>query len=915
MATNSFENFLNMVEDAEVKETEVAKVAPFDLKSKTEKIIFMKCRAKNFKSIGNDFMEIDFVRNKTTLIVSEDNGSGKSTMCVWAPYFALFGKPYNNKEKIGALVNSANRKEMLVELEFNTKGESYMIRRGYKPSLFELYVMVGNDWVKLESEAALKDQQKFLDDLIGFDAKIAENVMILGSEKFVPFVEMDAPSRRHVVETIWDLAVFPVMLKIAKEEQAVNQRKFSETSIAIDQTQEKLRTLQLVESEINTTSELLETTKAQLNSDQELFERRRLEYTEYKETNTKDINELNQKLEAERTRLDSIVKEIDIEFCPRISEIERKISGLGSEKANDLDIINQKFRDDSKPISDREQSLNERKQNEENAIYESSKVLLSKICEKRDAKRAELELSHQSSLDSFIPAILDELRLIELKEELSVTETKHAGRIEYATTLHNETNNQIQLLHTAQAERSKTEFELKHISSELEALGREVEEFSHLGVCPTCRQTIGEKAISLLNESLSERRNTLTEKFNGIKKNLSDRIEICENISKEIDTLRAEIVEVDKSIEITKSSIAEYYLEISQIERTNEEFNRKQKEKITERFKENLAELELWYSQETMKIENKRDLSLAAVRNKYETEELEILNSKSELVSTHNRNCQEIDEKYDYRLRELSKELEVTKNNRDHQIQIKSAETNKEIEVLSARIRSLTSKFEEYHISASEEILRLGKSIKSMKEMVATNQSKIDQKRATLDSDRQELETNQTSLTHDIEAIGERAEAYKYVINELGDKAAKADIIKAYLPYLNSKINEYLAALNLFVGFKIDENFEVEFTSPDRKGQTTFSLSKGQLTRMNLSVLFALRDVANLKASISSNLLILDETIEPLSAQGVREVMEMMNTKFNHTNIFVISQRETEFSEYFKNTVKYGLRGGFTEIV
>jgi DNA repair exonuclease SbcCD ATPase subunit len=158
-----------------------------------------------------------------------------------------------------------------------------------------------------------------------------------------------------------------------------------------------------------------------------------------------------------------------------------------------------------------------------------------------------------------------------------------------------------------------------------------------------------------------------------------------------------------------------------------------------------------------------------------------------------------------------------------------------------------------------------------------------------------------------------KASTYRHLItNELGDKAAKADIIKAYMPFLNQKINEYLAGMNMFLGFRIDENFEIEFTSPDRKGQTTFSLSKGQLTRVNLAVLFGLRDVANLKASVDTNLLVMDETIEPLSEQGVREIMEMMSHKFSSMNILVVSQRASEFGEYFKDTIRYGLRGGFT---
>ena len=191
----------------------------------------------------------------------------------------------------------------------------------------------------------------------------------------------------------------------------------------------------------------------------------------------------------------------------------------------------------------------------------------------------------------------------------------------------------------------------------------------------------------------------------------------------------------------------------------------------------------------------------------------------------------------------------------------------------------------------------------------------IEQKSTNLTGELERLLEESSGLTVEFNGLSERLQTLKYLINELGDKAAKAAIIKAYIPFFNKKVNEYLEAMNLFVGFRIDEAFEVNFDSPDRKGQTTFSLSKGQLTRMNLAVLFALRDVANLKASVDSNILIMDEIIEPLSEQGVREIVEMMKVKFTKMNVFVISQRATEFSEYFNSTIKYGLRGGFTSIV
>ena len=176
------------------------------------KLIFKKIRLKNFRSVSNHQLELD-LNQQNTLITSVDNGSGKSTVTVTGICFALYGKPYG-KGKKGALVNSRNGRECLVELDFETKGHEYTIRRGIKPDLFEIY----EDGKLIDQDAAKKDYQEVLNDILGVDEKILFNSVLIGRDKFVPFAEMNAGERRHYIEKMLDLEVFSVMTEINKSD-------------------------------------------------------------------------------------------------------------------------------------------------------------------------------------------------------------------------------------------------------------------------------------------------------------------------------------------------------------------------------------------------------------------------------------------------------------------------------------------------------------------------------------------------------------------------------------------------------------------------------------------------------------------------------------------------------------------------
>ena len=174
-------------------------------------IVFKKIRYKNFLSSGNQFMEIDFQKDNTNLIVGT-NGAGKSTV-LDALTFVLFNKAFRKINK-NQLINTTNEKDCLVEIEFSVNSREYLVRRGIKPSIFDIEV----NGVALHKESDDRLNQKILEDnILKLNYKSFTQIVILGSSTFVPFMQLTTANRREVIEDLLDIRIFSVMNTLIKE--------------------------------------------------------------------------------------------------------------------------------------------------------------------------------------------------------------------------------------------------------------------------------------------------------------------------------------------------------------------------------------------------------------------------------------------------------------------------------------------------------------------------------------------------------------------------------------------------------------------------------------------------------------------------------------------------------------------------
>lgn len=205
------------------------------------------------------------------------------------------------------------------------------------------------------------------------------------------------------------------------------------------------------------------------------------------------------------------------------------------------------------------------------------------------------------------------------------------------------------------------------------------------------------------------------------------------------------------------------------------------------------------------------------------------------------------------------------------------------------------------------------KQIKRLEQEIQTIASQI----ANRNTEHEKLEEFRNNLQDTFENISEKKEKITYLdftYNLLKDGGVKTQIIKKYLPIINQQANKYLQMMDFYINFKLDEEFTETIESPIHEDFTYQSFSEGEKMRIDLALLFTWREIARMKNSVNTNLLIMDEVFDSsLDGFGTEEFLKIIRFVIKDANIFVISHKEG-LEDKFDSVIKFEKQGNFSRI-
>ena len=156
---------------------------------------------------------------------------------------------------------------------------------------------------------------------------------------------------------------------------------------------------------------------------------------------------------------------------------------------------------------------------------------------------------------------------------------------------------------------------------------------------------------------------------------------------------------------------------------------------------------------------------------------------------------------------------------------------------------------------------------------------------------------------------------YEAICEMLKDTGIKTKIIRQYLPVMNKLINKYLNILDFFVKFDLDESFNETIKSRHRDEFSYASFSEGEKSRIDLALLFSWRQIAKMKNSANTNLLILDETFDSsLDVDGVDNLLKILYSLKEDTNVFIISHKKDMLDGKFPSRIEFEKANNFSRI-
>jgi len=260
-------------------------------------------------------------------------------------------------------------------------------------------------------------------------------------------------------------------------------------------------------------------------------------------------------------------------------------------------------------------------------------------------------------------------------------------------------------------------------------------------------------------------------------------------------------------------------------------------------------------------------------------------------------------------------------------VQTKARELKKGFNDLEESIKTEQDRERQFK-KLSKEITKLNHDISQNNTHISLNQRQIRDLESEIQTitkqfkdrniENEKLEEFKGSLNTTIDELSvKRQDIYHYdfAYSLLKDDGVKTKIIKKYLPYINAQVNRYLQMMDFYINFTLDEEFSETVKSPIHEDFSYSSFSEGEKMRIDLALLFTWREVARVKNSVNTNLLIMDEVFDSsLDGFGTDEFLKIIKFVIRDANIFVISHK-SDLHDKFDSVIKFDKLRGFSSIV
>ena len=237
-------------------------------------------------------------------------------------------------------------------------------------------------------------------------------------------------------------------------------------------------------------------------------------------------------------------------------------------------------------------------------------------------------------------------------------------------------------------------------------------------------------------------------------------------------------------------------------------------------------------------------------------------------------------------------------------------ERERQFNTLSKEISKLTNGISQNNIKINglrRQIRNLESEIQVLTENLANRNSEHEK----LESFKDNLKTTYDDLASKKDTIN----YYDFSYSLLKDGGVKSKIIKKYLPLINQQVNRYLQMMDFYINFTLDEEFNETVQSPIHEDFSYASFSEGEKMRIDLALLFTWREVARMKNSVSTNLLIMDEVFDSsLDGFGTEEFLKIIRYVIKDANIFVISHK-TDLHDKFESVIRFEKVKGFSRML